>query len=1769
MGTSSGAGRQQHGDDTIAIVGMGCRFPGDVTSPAEFWQSLVDGVDAINEVPDERWSHYESGSAENAAAVRRTTRLGGFVSDVDGFDASFFGISPREAALMDPQQRMALEVSWEALEHAGIVPAALAGTDTGVYIGVNTDDHGRRLLEDLPRIEAWTGIGSSMCAVANRVSYALDLRGPSMVVDTACSASLVAVHLAAQALRAGEVPVAVAGGVMLMIAPGLTMVMDSAGALAPDGRSKSFDAAADGYGRGEGCGMVVLKRLADAHRDGDRVLAVIRGSSVAQDGKTDGIMAPSREAQEYMLRQACWQAGVGPESVDYVEAHGTGTRAGDPIEAGALAAVYGTGRPTDRPCLIGSVKTNIGHLEAASGIAGIIKAVLAIEHAAIPPSLNFDDPNPDIPWGQSGLRVVTELTPWPSTGGPRRAGVSGYGYGGTIAHLVLEQAPLVETLRPALDRGTALRVYPLSGASPDAVRAYAGSLAEWLTADGLRASGAELADIGYTLTQRRSHLGYRTGVVAAGQEELIARLRQVGMDEPGDGLTSGRALKGAAKGAVWVFSGHGSQWIGMGRELLATEPAFGRVLDELEPICLEEMDVSPRKALLEGDLRDTDRIQMLIYATQVALAEVWYERGLRPAAVIGHSVGEIAAAVVAGVLDVADGARLICRRSTLLRKVAGIGGMAMVNLSFDEANERLAGHDGVAAAIAAAPGSTVIAGDMTAIDAVVRQWTTDPNLNVQRVNSDVAFHSHHMDQLVDDLAAAAADLTHNAPTLPIYSTSQEDPRSDVERDGAYWAGNLRNPVRFAAAVSAALADGYRAFVEISPHPVVAYSINEVLTAERVDDAVVAHTLRRNRPEQATLLDNLANLHCHGVAVDWSAGNSGGRLVSLPVIAWQHREHKLDGPSRAESRSRLHDVDSHTLLGSPLTVNGTSTVRVWQTWLDHGSRPYPGDHPVQGTEIIPAAVLLNTFFAASAGHALTDVSLRVPVSVASPRELQVVAMDGTLRLCSRLPGDGSEDERGDDWLTHTTAAVPAVADIVGSQSIPLEELRGRCAERLDSEFVIDRLASIGVAAMGFPWQINRIRRGTDELFVRVVTDPAGTLPETWASILDAALSAASVVFPGPATLRMPAHIRQVSIGGRPPADAVISVRLRSGSTDTVDVTIAAPDGTVVARLDGLRYGVLDGDVGAPASPRRLVHQVAWRPFELPKRARGRLPLVVFVGNRPLAEELGASLAESGVTWLAVDDAEELAGLRDRLTPASVVMVAPRPGDDAWSGSLAATWLVTRTAQTLAALPPERRPKLWCLTRGVREAESLTAVGESALWGLGRVLSGEYPDLWGGIVDVPADDPLGSVATLRKVLTARPADDVLAVRGNGVEVARLTTLDDSTSRLPVACRPNGTYLITGGLGVLGLEVAAWLAGRGARRLVLAGRTALPPRSLWDDIDPASNPALAARIESVRALEAAGVTVLTVALDVSDRAQAAKLASIGDLPPIRGIVHAAGVLDNRMASAVDEESLATVMRPKVLGAQVLHELFPPGSLDFLVLFSSAGLLLGLPGQTSYAAGNAVLDALAVHRRAGGHRDTLSIGWTSWRGLGMSTSSEAIDAELSARGTADITAAEAFRSWEYAERHDVAHVAVLRTIPLLPGMRRPSLLSELTAEEPVAAAQPASAAPWATMRDDELRDYLLTEVSGQVAGEMKLAVEELDIRRPLIEMGLDSVMTQIVRARLERRFRVSLPATLLWNRPTVQAISDFLAELLTPDRGAAVSDNEPETPPAPAVAA
>ncbi|MER5356153.1 type I polyketide synthase [Kitasatospora sp. NPDC002551] len=1758
--------------EPIAVIGAGCRLAGDADSPSAYWDLLLSGRDGIGPMPQDRWEGYRAIGPEHAAAVRRADLPAGFLRDVAGFDAAFFGLSPREAELMDPQQRILLEVVWEALEDAGIPPTSLAGSDTGVFVGIGSDDYGRRLLEDLPTIEAWTGIGSAMCAAANRISYAMDWHGPSLAVDTACSASLVATHLACQSLRAGESTVALVGGINLIIAPGLSVTLEAAGATSPDGRSKAFDASADGYGRGEGGAVLVLKRLADAQRDGDRILAVIRGSSVQQDGRTNGIMAPSGTAQQALLEETCRRTGIDPGSIDYIEAHGTGTRVGDPLEAGALSAVYGRGRPAGDPCLIGSVKPNIGHLEAAAGIAAMLKATLALHHGEIPPSLHFTEGNPAIDWAGNGLRVVTEPTPWPQRERPRRAGVSGFGYGGTIAHVLLEQAPgpaAREDLPRApeavevpdapdapdvaeLPDGEAaaapLRLFPLSARSPEALHAYAGKLADWLAGAG---RDAPLDSVGHTLALRRSHLDVRAGIVASDRDDLAAKLRVVAGGEESREALTGTAPEGPGTGTVWVFSGHGSQWPGMGRELLRTEPEFAAAIDALEPVFLEEIGFSPRQVLTDADFGTVDRVQTMIFAMQIGLAAVWRAHGAVPDAVIGHSVGEIAAAVTAGALTVEDGARLICRRSVLLRRAAGRGAMFMAALSVEEVSERLAGRTDVVPAIVSSPGSTVVSGDREAVDALFDAWQAE-GLQVRKVASDVAFHSPHMDPLLDDLVAAARDLTPHRPGVRMYSTALTDARTTPAADGAYWATNLRSPVRLAAAVKAATEDGYRSFLEVSAHPVVAHSIGETLSELGLEDAFVGPTLRRNQSERLSLLTAFGGAHCHGVPVDWARLQPSGGLVTLPQVAWQRSAHWRETAFQGSGGGQQHDVDSHELRGAPVPVAGGS-LSLWRTELDDDNRPYPGSHTINGTEIVPAAVLINTFLGALGGgedgvRALADVDLRLPLTVSERRDLQVVRDGSALRIASRPVGtDGT-------WLTHATgAAGPADGAAALPGRLPRPPADGAPADPGD---ILRHLASVGVPTMGFDWTVEDLLRGGSALRARVVAEQPERAAATWAPVFDAALSIAPSAYPGAAVLRMVAGVGQVRTVGTAPATVDIHVA-HDAAHDTVDVLVADEAGRPVAALTGVRYASLGQDTAVAARPHELVHELAWRPLEpAADETSGetsdracRDAVVIGDGDGPLATALAGLLATRGGRLRTLPDPDGLARL-DGLDESVDVLVVP--GAVAGTPAQAAAahaWLLLRTAQELAALGSARPPRLWSVTRGVRESHGEEALAQSPLWGLGRVLAGEHGELWGGTVDLGDDAPAGA-ETLLDVLRAAPAEDVIAVRNGAASVARIVRTQREAQREPLACRPDGTYLVTGGLGVLGLEIAHWLAERGARRIVLAGRTALPPRSAWDTV---TDPAALRAVEGVRSLEANGVTVRTVALDVADAGAVARELSpdaLG-LPAIRGIVHAAGVLDNRMAADVDAESLRRVMRPKADGVWALHGQFPPGSVDFLVLFSSCGQLLGMPGQAGYGSANAFLDAFAQHRNGGqpGAGDTISFAWTSWRGQGMAVN-EVVDLELRERGVTDISPAEAFGAWEFAARRGAGCYPVLRTVPADAGAERLPVLREVAVADAAGAEDAARGErDFAGLPPEQLGERVLDEVAAQVAGEMKLPQGSLDARRSLVEQGLDSVMTIVIRRRLEKRFGLKLPATLLWHQPTVTAIAAHVAQLLSPE--------------------
>ncbi|HET7073650.1 MAG TPA: beta-ketoacyl synthase N-terminal-like domain-containing protein, partial [Mycobacterium sp.] len=693
-------------EEPIAVIGMGCRFPGGIRGPEALWQFLIDRRSSIGRVPDERWELFDDGSPEVKALLARTTRWGSFLPDIDAFDAEFFEISPSEADKMDPQQRLLLEVAWEALEHAGIPPNSLRRSQTGVFAGSCLSEYGAIASTDLPQVDGWSNTGGAMSIIANRLSYFLDLRGPSVAIDTACSSSLVAIHLACQSLRTQDSHLAIAAGVNLLLSPAVFRGFDQVGALSPTGRCRAFDAAADGFVRGEGAGVVVLKRLTDAQRDGDRVLAVICGSAVNQDGRSNGLMAPNPAAQMAVLRAAYANSGMQPHEVDYVEAHGTGTLLGDPIEARALGTVLGRGRAEDAPLLIGAVKTNLGHTEAAAGIAGFIKTVMAVQRGQIPPNQRFESPNPHIPFADLRMKVVDTQTEWPDTGHPRRAGVSSFGFGGTNAHVVIEQGQEVATQpRPGSDPGVSTLV--VSGKTPRRVAATAAVLADWMEGPGAQ---VPLADVAHTVNHHRARQAKFGTVVARERVHAVAGLRALAAGRRAPGVVCPQEST-PGPGMVFVYSGRGSQWAGMGRQLLADEPAFAAALGELEPVFVEQAGFSLRDVVANGEeLVGIEQIQLGLIGMQLALTGLWRSYGVHPDLVIGHSMGEVAAAVVAGALTPAEGLRVTATRSRLMAPLSGHGGMALLELDAAATETLIAGYPQVTLGIYNSPRQTVIAG---------------------------------------------------------------------------------------------------------------------------------------------------------------------------------------------------------------------------------------------------------------------------------------------------------------------------------------------------------------------------------------------------------------------------------------------------------------------------------------------------------------------------------------------------------------------------------------------------------------------------------------------------------------------------------------------------------------------------------------------------------------------------------------------------------------------------------------------------------------------------------------------------------------------------------------------------------------------------------------------------------------------------------------------------------------------------------------------------
>ncbi|WP_311314970.1 SDR family NAD(P)-dependent oxidoreductase [Streptomyces naphthomycinicus] len=1671
--------------EPVAIVAMSCRYPGGVGTPEQLWQLVDSGTDAVGGFPADRgWDVEGIYDPDPDAPGRTHVREGGFLYDATRFDPGFFGISPREALAMDPQQRLLLETAWEAFERAGIDPHTLKGSRTGIYAGVMYHDYGSWLTEVPEGVEGYLGNGNLGSVASGRVSYILGLEGPAVTVDTACSSSLVALHLAVQALRTGECSLALAGGVTVMSTPDTFIDFSRQRGLALDGRCKSFAEGADGTGWGEGAGLLLLERLGDARRNGHRVLAVVRGSAVNQDGASNGLTAPNGPSQQRVIRAALADARLTPRQVHAVEAHGTGTPLGDPIEAQALLATYGQDRPAGEPLWLGSVKSNIGHTQAAAGVAGVIKMVMAMRHGRLPRTLHAERPSSQVDWAAGAVELLGESRDWPADGEPRRAAVSSFGISGTNAHVIVEAAPEPDA-RTQEPSWTGPLPLVLSGSGEPGLAAQARRLGEHL------ATGTDpLPDIAHTLATGRAALTERAVVTGTDLPALTA-----GLTALAEGVAAPNVVRGRPAGEsriAFVFPGQGSQWAGMAADLLDSSPVFAaRMADcaaALAPVTDWDLVETVRA---RQPLERVDVVQPVLWAIMVSLAEVWRAHGVRPAAVIGHSQGEIAAACVAGALSLADGARVVALRSqAIARELSGRGGMMSVALPEARVRDLVARHDGrVAVAAVNGASSVVLSGDADALDEL-RETIVAGGDRAKRLPVDYASHSAHVESIRERLLADLADVRPRPADVPFYSTVTGTRLDTTGLDAGYWYTNLRQSVLFEPATRTLLDAGYGVFVECSPHPVLLHSIEETADAEGAEITALG-SLRRDDGGPERVLAALGEAFVAGVPVDWSAVFSGMpvRTADLPTYAFQRERYWLGrSAGTGDVTAAGLQTTGHPLLGAAVPVAEGGTLFTGR--LSTATAPWLADHAVSGTTLLPGTALVE--LALGAGHDLgcghlAELTLQTPLVLpdrgAVQLQLHVAAADdsGHRALTVHSRPEGAADTA---WTRHATGLL---APPTAAPAFDLTTWPPRGAEPVPADDAYAHLAGLGYDYGPAFQGLRAVWRRGDETFaeVELPVDPEGFALHP--ALFDAALHADGLRTDGEDTARLPFAWTGVSLY----AAGATALRVRLHGGETLSLRLADPTGAPVAEVEAL--------VSRPVDPAALTPGT--RPEDLYRLDWPALP----VADAPAPE-------------YAVLDERGPAGLD--AVPAWVVLRAGGDGPD----PRPAARRVLAAVQAWLADERTASARLVVLTQGAVAVgeEDVTDLAGAAVWGLVRAAQGEHP---GRFVLVDSTAPDAAVAA-----AAASEEPQLALRDGTVHLPRLARATP-TGRAP-SLDPDGTVLITGGTGVLGALVARHLvAGHGVRRVVLAGRSGTAADD-FADLD---------------------AEIVVARCDAADRGQLAGL--LAETPadrPLTAVVHLAGVLDDGLVSDQTPERLDAVLRPKADAAWHLHELTRDLGLAAFVLFSSAAGTVDGAGQSGYAAANAFLDALAAHRRHHG-LPAHSLAWGFWaRRTGLTAHlTDADVARMARAGVRPIPTEEGLRLLDAALAAEEPlllpvglDLAVLRRAADVPSVLR-GLVPARARRTAAARTDSASftdrlAALGSAERDAALMELVRTQAAAVLGhgGDMTL-----DPRRSFREVGFDSLTAVELRNRLGGAVGLRLPATLVFDHPDAGALVRHLA--------------------------
>jgi acyl transferase domain-containing protein/NAD(P)-dependent dehydrogenase (short-subunit alcohol dehydrogenase family)/acyl carrier protein len=1689
--------------EPIAIIGMSCRYPGGVGSPEELWSLVASGGDAIEAFPTDRgWDLERLYDPDPDVAGSTYLREGGFMANAADFDPAFFGISPREALAVDPQQRLLLEASWEAIEDAGIDPRSLRGSQAGVFAGVMYQDYGSA--------QGGVAPGMSTSAISGRVSYTLGLEGPAITVDTACSSSLVALHLACRALRDGDCTLALAGGVTVLATPTMMVYFGRQRALAPDGRCKAFAEGADGTGVSEGIGLLALERLSDARANGHRVLAVLRGSAVNQDGASNGFSAPNGPSQERVIRQALADARLVPGDIDAVEAHGTGTTLGDPIEAGAILATYGQGR--EEPVRLGSIKSNIGHAQAAAGVAGVIKMTMAMRAGVLPKTLHVDRPSSKVDWGSGRVELLSEEFPWQPNGRPRRAAISSFGASGTNAHMILEEPPAPEAVAveaegdaPVEDRRPLLGPVPfvLSAKSEGALHDLASRTAARLRDD----SELDPNDVAYSLATTRSSFERRAVVLGLDRKELLSGL---------DALARGKPLAGTAAGVaraehqpVFLFPGQGSQWPGMGLELLDSSPVFAAHMRACEEALAPHVDWCLEEVLREQGASWLDRldiVQPALFAVMVSLAGLWRELGVSPAGVVGHSQGEIAAAHIAGALSLEDAALVVARRAGAMAKIAGKGAMLSVSLPPAELRSRLEPFgECIALAAINGPASLALSGEPDALEEL-RAACEEDGVRAQPIAVDYAAHSAQIDELEEELLEAFEPISPRSGQIPFYSTVSGKLLDTAELGPEYWYRNLRETVLFEPVLRSLLERGRRTFLEISPHPVLAFGVQETIAdAEGAVEATVLSTLRREDggPERFSL--SLAEAHAHGVPLDWEAffNGSGAKRVSLPTYPFQRKRYWLDSTLGAGNLDAAGLGDpGHPVLGAMIeSPQGEIT---FTGRLSTQSHPWLAENAVFGAVLFPGAAFIELALRAAAEvgcEAIEELTLRTPLALVGDGAVQLQASvsgpDGEgkreLQIHSRSQG-GAEGEDA-KWVLNAEGVLSPDA---AESPEPLVAWPPPAAEPIEVDSLYERLTDAGLEYGPAFQGLTCAWRDGGKIYAEVSLAAAQAQEATRYAIhpalLDAALHGVGLAGDknGSEGPMLPFSFSGVAL--RKEGASELRVRIEPEGEGT-SLALYGSDGSPLARV---------GSLVRRALPREQLRE-ALRPSD---------GLLAIEWNE--------------VSLSGVEETEEAELWRCELDPEA----------DPAEAAKAATEQALSAIQGFLSSEAAGEKTLAILTEGAVAAED----GEdpdpaaAAVWGLARAAQTEHPDR---LVLIDIDDSQASQAALPDAITR--GESQLALREGTALAPQVVRLPGEPQERGLSLDPERTVLVTGGGDALGALLARHLVeGHGARHVLL----------LSDDGEEDASAALGTE------LEALGCKVRVEVCDPADRTQLEQvLGSIAPAHPLGAVLHATRVLDDGVIGFLDAERLERTMRPKVDAAWHLHELTRDLELSEFLLFSSATCALSGAGQANYAAANAFLDALAVHRH--GHQlpaRALAWGWTETTDE-AGEQEEAVRARLGRLGLAPMGADRALELFDAAcARTEPLLLVTELDIATLRGQVRtgvlPPVLRGLVSIPARRQSEGASFAKQLAAAPEEQRQALaLGFIRGQIADVLGHASgDDVDPDRAFQELGFDSLGAVELRNRLAAATDLRLPPTLVFDYPSALALAGYLVATIAP---------------------